>query len=361
MVTSQFPSRPVLLAFALLVTACPPNLDDTVSIVSAPEVLAIQSTPAEAPPMTAVTYTALVAQRGPDGGPPELQWDYCNARNPLKNLGPVNAECVHAGESALVRFGTGLEARGALPTLGCSDFGPNAPPAIDGGPGGQPVNPDSTGGYYQPVSVFLPQGDGGMPADTLYFMRLSCGFAGANEAAQGALTARYHLNENPEVRSLTAGGKSFVTRGNGPPNPVTRGTKMTLEVAWPECPLVDRCGDGVCGADESAMSCPKDCAPTPGEGGAPLPPKGCAGAERYVNYDLATQAVVVQREGLHVAWYATGGTFDDDRTGRAGTDDHTTSDDGWTPPEKAGLVTMWIVLRDDRGGLGWAEYALDVK
>jgi hypothetical protein len=340
----------VLAGAGLVVASCQPNLDDTVSIVTTARVLAIQSNPAEAPPMSAVRYTALVAEgSGQDAGAPKLHWDYCNARNPLKNLGPVNTVCLSPGSSALSSLGSGLKVAGAIPSLACGNFGPNAPPAMDGGMAGQPVNPDFTGGYYQPVTVFLPQASG--VADTLYFTRLSCGFAGANQASQGILAARYHLNENPEVASLTAGGVTFVTNAKGAQNPVSRGQKLALEVAWPSCPRVDACGDGVCGADESAMTCPKDC----------MTPKGCGGAERFVNFDLTTQAVVDQREGIHVSWYATAGSFDQDRTGRAGTDDATTSDDGWTAPSQVGLVNVWVVLRDDRGGIGWAEYVLDVR
>ena len=339
----------VLAGAGLVVASCQPNLDDTVSIVTTARVLAIQSTPAEAPPMSAVRYTALVAESGPDAGVPALHWDYCNARNPLKNLGPVNTVCLSPGSSALSPLGSGLRVTGAIPSLACGNFGPNAPPAMDGGMAGQPVNPDFTGGYYQPVTVFLPQA--ASVADTLYFVRLSCGFAGANQASQGILAARYHLNENPEVTSLKAAGVTVVTNAKGAQNPVSRGEKLALEVAWPSCPLVDVCGDGVCGADESAMTCPKDC----------MTPKGCGGAERFVNFDLSTQEVVDQREGIHVSWYATAGTFDQDRTGRAGTDDATTSDDGWTAPAQAGLVNVWVVLRDDRGGIGWAEYVLDVR
>jgi hypothetical protein len=343
--------RAMLVGVAALVAACQPNLDDTVSIVSAPRVLAVQSIPAEAPPMTTVHYTALVAAGGPDGGAPRLQWDYCNARNPLSNLGPVNTVCVHPGNASLATFGAGPTASSSIPDLACGNFGPNAPPAMDGGMAGQPVNPDSTGGYYQPVSVFLQQPSAESATDTLYFMRLSCGFAGANEASQGTLAARYHLNDNPAVASLSAGGTALVNDDAGGKNPVSHGAKLSLEVAWPACPLVDTCGDGVCGADESAMSCPKDC----------MSPKGCAGAERYVNFDLDSQTVVDQREGIHVSWYASSGSFDQDRTGNGGTDHKTTSDNAWTAPAQAGLVHLWVVLRDDRGGIGWAEFGMDVR
>jgi hypothetical protein len=79
-----------------------------------------------------------------------------------------------------------------------------------------------------------------------------------------------------------------------------------------------------------------------------------------VNLDLTTQTVVYQREGIDVAWFATGGTFDNDTTGRAGTDDATTSDNGWIAPTTTGPVHVWVVLNDDRHGVGWAGYAFDV-
>jgi hypothetical protein len=342
---------------AVLCVACQPNLDDTVSVVTSPRVLAIQAVPAEAPPSATVKFTALVAPAAAaDAGGPRLQWNYCNARNPLSNLGPVNTACVVPGNAALQPIGTGLAASGSVPGLACSNFGPNAPAGMDGGAGGQPVNPDSTGGYYQPVSAFLKMPS---PYDTIYFMRLSCGFAGANEASQGILAARYHLNTNPEVASLMGNGKALVAAVGGAKNSVPGGSKLALEVVWPVCPLVDKCGDGVCGADESAMSCPSDCAPP--VGGKVGGPKGCAGAERYVNFDLSTQTVVDQREGIDVSWFATAGTFTQDRTGRAGTDDATTSDDQWTAPTSLGDASLWVVLRDDRGGVSWAEYAFDVK
>jgi hypothetical protein len=339
--------RVALAGIVGTLTACPPNLSDTTSLVTVPTVIAIQSTPAEAPPMTPVTYTALVVSSA-DAGAPRLAWDYCNARNPLTNLGPINTACARSGSPVLLSLGGGLDVSGAIPGTACSNFGPDAPPAVDGGAGSQAVDPDSTGGYYQPVTAFL---DGARADATLYLMRLSCGFSGASEASQGALSARYHLNTNPAVASLTSGAVTLVTQETGAANRVARGAKLDLVAGWETCPLVDRCGDGVCGADESVMTCPADC----------TTPRGCTGAERYVNLDVTSQTVVDQREGIHVSWYATAGTFDQDRTGNDGTNSATTSDNGWTPPSKPGSVTLWVVFHDDRGGIGWATYALDVN
>jgi hypothetical protein len=334
---------------AAFVGACKPNIDDTVSLISAPTLVAVQSDPAEAPPMTGVSYTALVV--GPDGelSSAPLQWDYCSERNPLSNLGPVAVQCGVAGNKALTLIGTGLDASGVLPALGCTTFGPNPPPATAGQPAGRPVDPDTTGGYYQPVSAFLSQR--GEPQALVYDMRLSCGFSGANEDAQGELSSRYHVNVNPSVASLSSSGTTWSAQAGGKTNAVTAGQHLSVEVAWPACPLVDKCGDGICGSDESLKSCPADC----------KTPKGCAGAERYVNFDLASQGVLDAREGIQASWYATGGAFDNDSTGRTGGDDTTTSDNGWQAPSQAGTVHMWVVLHDDRGGIGWAGYVLDVK
>jgi hypothetical protein len=69
---------------------------------------------------------------------------------------------------------------------------------------------------------------------------------------------------------------------------------------------------------------------------------------------------VDRREAIAVAWYATSGAFDVDRSGRAGDDTVTTSDNGWQAPSAGGSAIMWVVLRDERGGVGWEQYAIDI-
>lgn len=91
-------------------------------------------------------------------------------------------------------------------------------------------------------------------------------------------------------------------------------------------------------------------------------PHGCTGAERYVNFDSAGQSLVDAREGIDVSWFATRGSFDLDRTGAADTDTTTNSENGWTPPSQPGqTVHLWVVLRDDRGGTGWAGYVFQTE
>jgi hypothetical protein len=65
---------------------------------------------------------------------------------------------------------------------------------------------------------------------------------------------------------------------------------------------------------------------------------------------------------MRLAWFATSGEFDHDRTGRAETEMETTSDNTWTAPTvtEATPVHLWLLLRDSRGGVDFAGYHLTV-
>jgi len=373
----------VVCGLAAAGSACRPNLDETVSIITGPTMLAVQTDPPEANPMespsTTVTFKALFVGPSGDIANAPIDWAFCNAREPLAELGPVNNECLQASGSWFVPVGTGVSVSddAGLPAAACNQFGPDVPMVMAGQTPGRPVDPDATGGYYQPARFIAP-GTGG---DTIGIAeeRIACGIASGTPDQIGQFGAQYHYNANPSVQSLSivAGGivgPAFMTDENGQTNPVTAGQHVTLEVAWPTCPLKDVCGDGICGPDETSSATAAMTASIGNTGTncpAPMvnactgdctPPntKGCGGAERFLNFDLASQCLLDAREAIGVAWFATGGAFDDDRTGRTDTDTTTTSDNGWQAPTQPGVVTLWVVLRDSRGGAGWAEYQLDV-
>ncbi len=338
-------------ALALASAGCKPNLDQTVSVVTEPIVLAVRTDPPEAAIGGAVKYTALyVDSSGPIAKAP-IDWAFCEARKPLAELGPVNTECLEASGSWFVPIGEGSPVSGELPADGCKLFGPDVPPAMMNQPQGRPVDPDSTGGYYEPVRLLASDG-----TVTLERTRLTCGAGGVASDIGVEFTHRYHANTNPAVEALSivgdgSAGVPLVTSDTGT-NAVAAGAHLSLRVAWAQCPTTDVCMDGVCGADETSDTCPADC----------KVPKGCTGAERFVVFDIDSQSIAVQRESIAVAWYTTpGASVDTDRTGRQSSDDTTTSDNGWQAPTASGLAHLWVVLRDDRGGVGWAEYAFDVK
>lgn len=307
-----------VLAVALAASACRNDFSLTLSRVTGPRLLAVRAEPAEVAPGSRSALTALWVDERGDALTTGIEWWFCNERKPLRELGPVSPRCA-AGDAALEPIGLGLAVNGAVPADACRLFGPDVPESTAEEPAGRPVDPDPTGGYYQPLRIATGAG----PA--VDRLRLACGLAGATLEQLVSYRARYRMNVNPTIASLRViDGPELAPRERGA-NRVRRGERLALRVAWPTC---------------SEAS--------------------CAGAEPYVALDPATRTLADRREAMRVSWFATGGDFGDERTGRQEGDTTTTSDNVWTAPDQSGTVTMWLVLRDSRGGAGWATYAVTV-
>lgn len=333
-------------------TACVPELDTDESTVVAPRVLAIQALPAESAPSAQqpIRYLALVADQNGVRTDGALTWFQCSAQKPLAELGPVSADCLDVESGKLTLFGQGQTVEGKLPANACAVFGPNPPMPVGDAGAGRPVDADESGGYKLPVVVGLGTQAG--TAVTLYEQRILCGLANVAPALSLSFAQRYHVNENPAVRELRV-----VRADRSEPLAeqstleVAAGERVELELAWADCPEVDACGDGLCGPDETAMACTQDCAPM----------RGCGGQERYVDLDRQRGELVVRREALRVAWYATAGVYDDERTGVSEGERASGSKNGWQAPSKPGSATLWAVLRDSRGGVGFRQVTVSVR
>jgi len=291
------------LAVVAAATTCVPALGPDDSLVTAPRILAVRADPAEAAPGTMVTFTALVA--GADGTVTGagLDWSFCTAPKPLTEDNVVSDVCL--GTSSLVAAGQGPTTTAKTPSDGCSVFGPDVSSS-----GVRPRDPDSTGGYYQPLRADLAGSD-----SAFELARIHCDLANADAAAATAFAAAYTLNQNPQLQPITAtldGAPVALTA-------IPTGARVSLEASWP-----------------------------------------AASAETFAYFDPVSQAVTTQREAMQVAWYATGGSLDTESTGRASDDMATTSDDGWDAPGTAGTVHLWVVLRDSRGGVDFTEVDLTV-
>ena len=308
--------------FALLLVACKPDIDGSATLVEAPRVLAIRSTPAEAPVGASVTYDALVA--APDGAVVALQWALCHQRRSLADTGSMAPACLAPSAPFLTDLGTAAQVTASLPPDACRDFGPDSPAPGPGQPSGRPADPDLSGGYYQPVRVRLldPAGDAYAAGST----RLACGLAGATGEQLKAFADGYRANVNPAPGPLAqVNGSSIQTLTDG--TTLSAGATVSLRLSWPSC------------ADDAA----------------------CAGSENYLLFVPSARALVTRREALVASWFATAGRFDSERTGSAGDDLATTSDNRWTAPTTPGPVTFWVVLRDDRGGVGWTSVTIAVR
>jgi hypothetical protein len=284
---------------------CIPSLGPGDSLITSTRILAVRALPAEAAPGTKVTFTALVA--GPDGTESAApSWSFCTAPKPLTEDNVVSNACIaDPGSSSLVPVGSGPSVTGTTPANGCSIFGPDV-----GSMGLRPRDPDTTGGYYQPLLATLPGTD-----DVIELARIHCDLANADAAAATAFAKAYRDNLNPTLLPLTAtlGGSAVALTA------IPASAHVVLQASWP-----------------------------------------AASAETFAYFDPASQTLTTQREAMQVAWYSTAGALDTESTGRAANDLNTSNTDGWTAPGSAGTVHLWVVLRDSRGGVDYVSQDLTV-
>jgi hypothetical protein len=302
--------RTLLLTLAL--AACKPTVGRAPSLITEPEILAVRSQPAEAKPGDPVTYDLLVVT--PEGAVPDpmAAWDICSQPKPPAESNSVAAGCVTAPAGEV----QGATFTAPVPSDACMLFGPMVPKQDY-----RPRDPDSTGGYYLPVRAVLSDlGDRMLTAFAME--RITCTLTNASPAVIQDYSTRYHANNNPKLAGLvilTMEGAA-VDLGSGSVT-VSSGGLVTFRAAFtPDSP------------------------------------------ETYVVFDPEAQALVDRRESMRLAWFASAGEFDHDRTGRAETEAETTSDNTWTAPVVTAPtpVYLWLVLRDSRGGVDFAAYALTV-
>jgi hypothetical protein len=284
-------SAAAIVAFAMN-AACIPDLDRGASAVVEPRIVAVRADPAEARPGSTVSFTALVA--APGGPSPSIAWSFCETPRPLTTDDVVASACV---TSPLPVAGAGTTVSLSTPTNACALFGPDAPGRL------RPVDPDATGGYYQPVVVNLPDG-----VPTVMLARIRCDLPNASAAAAMAFAQSYVPNVNPTIESVTADVGGVPVDFDAVPGSAL----VHLHVAWP-----------------------------------------AGSVETYAYYDAAADAVTWRREAMSLAWYASAGTLDRESTVPGAGDPATVGGVDWTAPAAAGAFRLWIVLRDDRGGVAF--------
>ncbi len=355
-----------LLASAV---ACTPEFTDRSSAVTGARVLAIGSSPAEALPGSDVTYKILVVDANGLLKSPNVSWSYCTQPKPTNELNDVATACFENSALSLP-LGFGVTPKGTLPINGCAQFGPDVPqpassPSSNSGMGasssgsaihqtqGRPTDPDSTDGYYQPVILRVTAGADRIP--TLGETRITCGLAGSTGEQFEAYNRATKRNENPQLLGVTINNmqdSALATLDAGEPLQVAASAHLSLRASWPACPTKPQCGDGICSPGEAVQDCPDDC----------TTPKGCGGSEPFAYLDPESHELVDRHESIRVSWFATRGSFDTDHTGRQeGEFTETSSDDTWSAPSEAGPAFIWVVLRDDRGGVDWQSFRVDVR
>ena len=335
--------------------SCKPDLEGRPSLIDSPRVIAIRSEAAEVKPEQSVDFDVLLASPMDATQGPTYQWSLCTARKPLAESGPIAQACLAPSGPDLQDLGNSPSVPAVIPKDVCEVFGPNPPTQKTGEPALRPVDPDTTGGYYQPVRLLTQLSSGDSQYD-VGVTRLLCGIAGgANQQQTATFTRDYRPNQNPSLQQISfisLSTRANVIVGASEQASVSHDERLTFTVTWPSCPLAAVCGDGICSASEDLSNCPSDC----------QNPQGCGGSEPYLSYDTVTQSLTNRRESIRISWYATDGTFEHDRTGRAESEaDDPNSQNTWTAPAHSALVRFWFVIRDDRRGVNWATFDLQVQ
>lgn len=372
MATASVTSRQIGRAWSSMLLSgvaawgCAPDFAVDLSEIDGPRVLAVRAEPAEAEPGERVTFLALVAGRDePEMG---LEFDFCVARKDLAELAPIQPACLKGERRALIQIGKGAEPVGSLPEDGCSLFGPRRPDPKPGEPAGRPVDPDPTGGYYQPLLVKLDDQE-----PVLGAVRLACGLQHAEREQVEQYNKNWHANVNPKPTG-------FSIRSNRGWQPVgLAGTDSSMpEASRPDAASADAASPDAANGVESAS----DAAAAPAfvgqveiaQGGSvalrvhwPKCPKGvspddqgCAGAEPYQLFDPEARALESRREELIVSWYSDAGHFDQYRSAAAGPD-RTSVTNTWHAPIGRRNARLYAVLRDGRGGVGWGELDVNLR
>ena len=333
---------------------CVPTFDDNLPLIVRPTVLAVQAEPAEAAPGKEVQLTSLVGTPELNGKVPELSWGLCIARKPLTELGPVNPICVQAPSPAvkdIVDLGSGTTVTATLPMDACRLFGPSLPEPMNGEPAGRPVDPDPTGGYYQPVSATLL----GSGVTSMGAVRVFCLPSGLDQLQAAAFNTQYRNNQSPAIDAIAArtdAGEVLAIPDEPDELEAAPNQVLHLEASWQACPRSPVCGDGVCGAGEDRSNCADDC----------TTPKGCTGAEDYAWFNAESRAVETRHESIRVSWFATAGRFENAVTGREENEfAQTTTGNVWTAPEAPGHLRVWAVIRDARGGQSFRSFSVSVR
>ncbi|HEY6728066.1 MAG TPA: hypothetical protein VI197_28855 [Polyangiaceae bacterium] len=350
----RYPTRVTFLAsLAGLWTAnaCIPEFDEDLSLVEEPRILAVRAEPAEVEEKEPVQLAALVAV--PQGGTTLTPvWAFCSAPKPLTELGPVAQPCIEDFGSTspiLKALGRGAAVDAVVPENACRVFGPIPPDSAAGDPS-RPVDPDDTGGFYQPVLAGTSDRD---RTPSFGRVRVSCGLTGLAPDEARAYRLGYRRNENPAIDELVARvGAARFEVDDGGSFAVEPGSEVSFEVSWTECPREASCGDGVCSPGEERAACPEDC----------REPRGCAGAETYAVFERESRSIGFRREGITVAWYSDVGGFSVPENGVASSDpESTTEANRWRAPASERDSRLWIVLRDERGGVGFRSITANVR
>ncbi len=323
LVSSLAPLALVALSTLCALAGCEPELDQRLSLLTEPRVIAVVSEPAETAPSSSASHRVYLAS---GDGPviADVDWAFCTEPKPPTEDNVVNARCL--GAAAVRELGASSALTAVTPIDACMRFGPD----VSSGDY-RPRDPDVTGGYYQPLRLTLPASLGAERSRVAFAShRIRCNLANAPIDIVRDHRARYVANANPPAPLLARAG------GGGDVTTARAGERLELVASWP-----------------------------------------AGTSERYVWYDGPAARLRDRHESLRLSWYVTGGQLCSDATGRTeeeieeelaaalaaggSVDDPApaaSTANCWRAPDEPGPITLWLVLRDSRGGTAVSEQTI---
>ena len=318
--------------------ACKPDVGAPPSLIQGPTILAIRGEPAEAKQGAVVSYEALVVDPNGRMAVPEapvktgVTWATCDQPKPPIENNSVSVKCLDLDALPGVPGPTPSTFKAPIPDEACATFGPTPPPSEPGEPPIRARDQDVTGGYYVPIraSVVVPetQRRPGMATEdsiiSFTHQRVSCGIAKVGQGPYLEYIANYKLNTNPKIAGLklSLDGTELLDipakQAGVAPIAIKPGSEITLYAGW---------------TVESR--------------------------ETYPAYDVIDRDLKYHPESLRVSWFATGGEFKHDVTGRGEEETEFFAENTWKANTE-GLIHLWIVLHDSRGGTDFESYELEV-
>ena len=282
----------------VMLAACDSALDQRLAILTQPRVLAIAATPPEARPGETVAYTALVA--GPDGA-------IDGANEGATEAPPSWAFCTspksptedNSASVACVAGEALIDLPGSSTARGAIPMDACltfGPDTLS--PGFRPRDPDPTGGYYQPVRLVVDH------LLAIGLSRVVCDLPNAPGAVAIDYRQHYVPNASPVLHPLVY-------------PPIHTGDSVELRASWDE-------------------------------------------PETYLYFDQLGQVLVTRREAMRASFFATAGAMDLDAVARGEDDPETSGATIWHAPSNPGLQSVFIVLRDSRGGIAFQTIAMPV-
>jgi hypothetical protein len=286
------------LACLIVLAGCQAALDQRLDVVDDTRVLAIVSEPPEVLPGNPVAVTALVG--GSNGPVTEMPtWSLCDAPKPPTVDDAVADGCVEDQVTPIPDPTMAL-----IPMDACETYGPDVETT-----GFRPRDPDSTGGYYQPVRAQLPAID-----LSFGFTRITCDLGSAPGEIAHDYQLEYVANMNPSIDplQLSIAGSPVMA------DAIPAGAEVALTASWPV-------------------------------------------TETYLYYDPTSETLITRRESMLMSWFATAGSFPVDATAIDESDPAQSASTTWTAPSTSGPAWMWLVLRDSRGGIATQTIAITVQ